>query len=226
MFTNGYRPRLIVFDLDGTLIDSRRDLADSANALLASHGRPHLDDEVVVAMVGEGARTLVSRVMQAGGATGDVDEALDRFLDIYNRRLLDHTRPYPGVAEGLPRLAGVAALAVLTNKPQAHTDRLLAHFGWDRLLCGAIGGDTAHGRKPDPAGLRSLTRAAGVTPDETLLVGDSWVDVDTARRAGARVCFADYGFGHIPPGGLLETERRVASFPELVSHLLPGAGLA
>ena len=214
---NGHRPRLIVFDLDGTLIDSRRDLADSANALLADYLRPPLDDELVIAMVGEGARTLVARVLEAGGATDDLDHALARFLAIYDARLLDHTRPYPGVADGLARLAGRTSLAVLTNKPQAPTDRLLTHFGWDPLFCGAIGGDTAFGRKPDPAGLQALARHADADPAETILVGDSWVDVDTARRAGARVCFAKYGFGLAPPDGLRDGEIGVDSFDALVS---------
>jgi len=216
---NGHDPRLIIFDLDGTLVDSRRDLANSANHLLADYRRPPLDDQVVIAMVGEGARTLVARVMQTGGATGDVDQALARFLDIYDGKLVDHTHLYPGVADGLARLASRLPLGVLTNKPQVHTDRLLAHFDLDRFFCGVIGGDTVLGRKPDPAGLHSLARTAGVDVAEALMVGDSWVDVDTARRAGARVCFADYGFGQAPPGGLLDGEARVGSFGALVSMI-------
>jgi phosphoglycolate phosphatase len=214
---NGNHPRLIVFDLDGTLIDSRRDLAQSANALLADYQRPPLDQALVVAMVGEGARTLVARVLAAGGVSGDLDQALARFLALYDRRLVDHTRPYPGVAAGLARLARQSVLAVLTNKPQAPTDRLLAHFGWQPFFRGVVGGDTPLGRKPDPAGLRALARLADADPSETLVVGDSWVDVDTARRAGARVCFADYGFGLAPPDGLRDGEVRVESFDALVA---------
>jgi phosphoglycolate phosphatase len=110
-------------------------------------------------------------------------------------------------------------LAVLSNKPQAPTDRLLAHFGWQPFFRGVVGGDTPLGRKPDPAGLHALARLADADPSETLVVGDSWVDVDTARRAGARVWFADYGFGLAPPDGLRDGEVRVDSFETLVSLL-------
>ena len=219
MTLNGFRPRFIVFDLDGTLIDSRQDIADSANAMLASYAQAPLADEIVIRMVGEGARTLVARILQTSGVAADVDEALARFVTCYDRRLLHHTRPYPGVAAGLEQLATRGRLAVLTNKPQVSTDRLLAHFGWSRLLVGAVGGDTALGRKPDPTGFHALARRAGVEPAETLMVGDSWVDVDTARRAGARVCFARYGFGEAPAEGLRDDEPHVESFDELVTLL-------
>lgn len=210
--------RLVVFDLDGTLVDSRRDLADSANALLAAFDAPPLPDATVVAMVGEGARTLVGRVLAAAGVTTDVDQALAGFLDLYDRRLTNHTQLYAGVAETLDGLAerGVA-MGVLTNKPQRPTDRLLEHFGLTRSFVEVIGGDTVHGRKPDPAGLRVLMRAADVDADATLMVGDSWVDIETARRAGTRVCFADYGFGLPPPDGLSGRELRIESVDALIT---------
>lgn len=207
--------RLIVFDLDGTLVDSRRDLAASANELLASFGADALETPAVLAMVGEGARTLVSRVLAAGGVDADLDDALNRFLGIYDRRLLDHTRPYPGVVATLDRLAREAALAVLTNKPQAPTGRLLAELGLARYFAAAIGGDTALGRKPSPAGLQAIAARAGVAPPETLMVGDSWVDIETARRAAVRACFADYGFGEPPADGLRDGEIRIGSFEML-----------
>jgi phosphoglycolate phosphatase len=202
--------RLIVFDLDGTLIDSRRDLADSANALLAGFDRPPLLDAAVVAMVGEGARTLVARVLDAGGVTTDVDHALARFLDLYDARLTNHTGLYPGVTETIRALAarGVC-MAVLTNKPQAPTTRLLDRFELADTFTAVVGGDTAHGRKPDPAGLHAVMRASDATPGATLMVGDSWVDIETARRAGTRACFASYGFGLEPPGGLRADEPRI-----------------
>jgi phosphoglycolate phosphatase len=218
--------RLIVFDLDGTLIDSRRDLADSANALLATFDAAPIPDDAVVAMVGEGARRLVGRVLDAAGVTTDVDVALERFLAIYDRRLTNHTRLYEGVAETVGALAdrGVA-MAVLTNKPQAPSDRLLDHFGLARHFIGVIGGDTAHGRKPDPGGLSALMREAGEPPDATLMVGDSWVDIETARRAGARACFADYGFGLFPADGLVDGEVRIDRVDALLS-LVNGASSA
>ena len=112
-------------------------------------------------MVGEGARLLVSRVLAAGGAREDLDAAFARFSAIYDRRLADHTRPYPGVVAGLERLAERFTLAVLTNKPQHHTDRLLDALDLRRYFVQALGGDTAHGRKPDPAGLTSLVGRGG-----------------------------------------------------------------
>ena len=116
---------VLVFDLDGTLVDSRRDIAESANELLAALDAPPLDHDEVVRMVGEGARLLVSRVLAASGVREDIDAAFARFSVIYDRRLADHTRPYPGVVAGLEQLAERFTLAVLTNKPQHHTDRLL-----------------------------------------------------------------------------------------------------
>jgi phosphoglycolate phosphatase len=206
---------VLVFDLDGTLVDSRRDIAESANELLASLGAPPLDHDEVVRMVGEGARLLVKRVLAAAGADLDLEAAYARFSAIYDRRLADHTRPYPGVVAGLDRLAGRFTLAVLTNKPQHHTDRLLDALDLRRYFVHALGGDTTHGRKPDPAGLLSVVGAAGAVPQGALLLGDSWVDAETARRGGTRFCFADYGFGAAPREGLLDGETRIASFAGL-----------
>ncbi len=206
---------VLVFDLDGTLVDSRRDIAESANELLASLDAPPLDHDEVVQMVGEGARLLVSRVLAAGRAREDLDAAFARFSAIYDRRLADHTRPYPGVVAGLERLAEHFTLAVLTNKPQHHTDRLLDALDLRRYFVQALGGDTAHGRKPDPAGLASLVGGAGAVPEGALLVGDSWVDAETARRGGTRFCFADYGFGAPPRDGFRPDEHRIREFQEI-----------
>jgi phosphoglycolate phosphatase len=187
---------LVVFDLDGTLIDSRRDLAASANALLASCGAAPLPEERVGRMVGDGAATLVARVFEARGVPAPPD-ALPRFLAFYDKCLLDHTRPYPGVDGMLDVLRLRAQLALLTNKPLTATRRILSgldlarHFGDGAV----VGGDGPFPRKPDPAGLAHLVRTAGVSPGATLLVGDSLVDWRTARAAGTRVCLARYGFG-------------------------------
>jgi phosphoglycolate phosphatase len=188
--------RLIVFDLDGTLVDSRRDLADSANALLKACGAAALSEEAIGRMVGAGAATLVARAFAASGRKPP-DDALGRFLAIYDQRLLNHTRPYPKIADVLAELGARAELAVLTNKPLDATRRVLAgldlarHFPHDRV----VGGDGPFARKPDPAGLRHLMAAAGVTPGETALVGDSVIDWRTARHAGTRLYLARYGFG-------------------------------
>ena len=187
--------RVLVFDLDGTLVDSRRDIAESANELLATLGAPPLDHDEVVRMVGEGARLLVTRVLAAAGTRFDLDAAYARFSVIYDRRLADHTRPYPGVVAGLERLADHYTLAVLTNKPQRPTERILDGLGIAPFFTHVVGGDTAHGRKPDPAGLRYLMSAAGAAVDGTTMIGDSAIDLRTARAAGVRCCLVRYGFG-------------------------------
>ncbi|HJR59259.1 MAG TPA: HAD-IA family hydrolase [Vicinamibacterales bacterium] len=188
--------RLAVFDLDGTLVDSRRDLADAANALVIELGGAAIPERAIGDMVGEGAAVLVRRVLTEAGLKADVHDALPRFLALYDARLFDHTRPYDGIVETLETLRARLPLAVLTNKPQAATDRMLEGLGLARFFRAAIGGDTALGRKPDPAGLIELAGRAGVDAGSTVLVGDSPIDLETARRAGTRVVIARYGFGY------------------------------
>jgi phosphoglycolate phosphatase len=187
---------LIVFDLDGTLIDSRRDLADAANALIESCGGGPLSEEQIGGMVGDGAATLVARVFAASGVEQPAD-ALERYLALYDERLLNHTRPYPGMADVLALLGRRAALAVLTNKPLAATRRILAGLDLARYFeeDAVIGGDGPFPRKPDPAGLCHLSARANVAGRSTLLVGDSVIDWRTGRAASTPVCLARYGFG-------------------------------
>jgi phosphoglycolate phosphatase len=188
---------LIVFDLDGTLIDSRRDLADAANALVAGYGGSPLTVDEVTAMVGEGVAVLVRRALTAAGLDPETPGAVERFMAHYGDRLTAHTRPYPGVPEMLAALrAEGLTLAVLTNKPGGATGQILERLGLARFFSCAAGGDTPAGRKPDPAGLLSLIGRAGASPSSTLLVGDSPVDLETARRAGTRICLARWGFGY------------------------------
>jgi phosphoglycolate phosphatase len=188
--------RLIVFDLDGTLVDSRRDLADAANGLLASCGAEMLAEERIGRMIGDGAAVLVARACAAAGIDPPPD-ALARFLAIYNEHLLDHTSPYPGMPGVLEVLRSRVKLAVLTNKPLAATRRILAgldlamYFSEDAVL----GGDGPFPRKPDPDGLCHLIAAAGIPAHEAMLVGDSLIDWRTARDARSGICLARYGFG-------------------------------
>lgn len=188
--------KLIVFDLDGTLVDSRRDLADAANAVLVDCGAAPLTEERIGRMVGDGAATLVARAFAACNLEQPAD-ALERFLAIYNRHLLRHTQPYPEMPRVLAALKERAALAVLTNKPLAPAREILA--GLDLAVyfseAAVLGGDGPFPRKPDPSGLQQLMGMAGVTPDETLMVGDSIVDWRTARSAASRMCLVRYGFG-------------------------------
>ncbi len=188
--------RLVVFDLDGTLVDSKRDLADAANALIAERGGRPLTDDQIAGMVGEGAALLVRRVLRAAGVDPDLRGALARFLELYDERLLVHTGAYDGIADLLAALAPRVPMAVLTNKPTRATERILSGLGLRDRFRDVIGGDTPLGRKPDPTGLLELISRAGATPETTWLVGDSRVDLETARRAGVRVCLARYGFGY------------------------------
>ena len=186
---------LVVFDLDGTLVDSARDLADAGNALLAGHGITPLPRAQIVRMVGDGARELVRRLLAASALHVPLDSALERFLEEYDRRLVATTRPYDGTVEMLDRVATIARLAVLTNKPEYATTRLLAALDLNRYFADVIGGDSAVARKPDPAGLRSLVERAGLRSTRALMVGDSVADVRTAVAAAVPACLTRYGFG-------------------------------
>ncbi len=189
-------PSLFVFDLDGTLVDSRRDIAESANAVLEECGGTPHSEEAIGGMVGDGAALLIARAFAAANLPLPSD-ALQRFLRIYDGRLLRHTVVYEGMTAVLDALAEKDTLAVLTNKPiratQAILDGLgLAPYFADRVL----GGDGPHPRKPDASGLRQLIERTRSTPGSTLMVGDSVVDFRTAVAAGTRACVCRYGFGH------------------------------
>jgi phosphoglycolate phosphatase len=186
--------RLIAFDLDGTLIESRRDLADAANDLVQERGGAPLSVEAVTRMVGEGARVLVARALTAAGLDDD-PAALPRFLELYDRRLLNHTRLYDGIVDALKRAREGARVALLTNKPIDPTEKILRGLGVRELFDDVIGGDGPFPRKPDPASLQALMTGAGASPADSLLVGDSAVDLETARRASVRCCIVTYGFG-------------------------------
>ena len=186
---------LIVFDLDGTLIDSRRDLADSTNDMLASYEAAPLSVEAVTAMVGDGVRALVERALHAAGRNPTEPEALQRFLTIYDRRLLIHTRPYEGIPAVVRDASTRAAVGLLTNKAEAPARRLLEAFGFDTAFAAIVGGDSGYARKPDTAGLLHLIATVESTVAQTLLIGDSTVDAETARRGRVTFCLARYGFG-------------------------------
>ncbi len=211
---------LIAFDLDGTLIDSLRDLAESGNEMLGTYGAAPLEVETVAGMVGEGARVLVRRVLAAAGLGPDESEALARFREIYDRRLLIHTRPYPGVPEMVRELADRATLAVLTNKPEAPSRRLLEAFGLASHFPMVIGGDSGFPRKPDPGGLRHLITQSGSDAASAAFVGDSMIDVETARHAGVRMCVALYGFGQARGALTLAGDELLAEGPADIVRLL------
>jgi phosphoglycolate phosphatase len=212
---------LVVFDLDGTLVDSSRDLADAVNALVADGGGVALGVDQVTAMVGEGAAVLVRRALSAAGLDPETPGALAQFLAHYDAQLTTHTKPYPGIPEALAALADRGlVLAVLTNKPEHQTLEILRRLGLASAFPYVIGGDTPAGRKPDPSGLMDIVARSGATPATTILVGDSPIDLATARRAGTRICLARYGFGYrFEPNAFRGDELFVDTPAELLSRL-------
>lgn len=206
---------LIVFDLDGTLVDSRRDIADTANAVLTSYGASPLDEERIGRMVGDGAAMLVARAFAEHELPVPPD-ALERFVEQYRHRQLAHTRPYPGVREVLDALSQNGHLAVLTNKPLRATRDILGGLDLARYFSdeAVIGGDGPFPRKPDPAGLQHIQTEAQVTPAETLFVGDSPIDWRTAKAASTSICIARYGFGFAAfTGGMLSADELTIDAP-------------
>jgi phosphoglycolate phosphatase len=214
-------PRLLVFDLDGTLIDSQIDLANSINAMLVHLGKPELPHAVLLGYIGDGARMLVRRAL--GDPEGDVHDeeyvnaALEFFLAHYRVHKLDFTYVYAGVAEALAAIQAAwpgTAMAVLTNKPVGVSREICAHFGLDRFFFQVYGGNSFHTKKPDPAGLRTLMAeasaldgaGAAITPGETVMIGDSEVDILTARNCGARSIGCSYG---LSPQSLVAAEADV-----------------
>ena len=213
--------RAIVFDLDGTLVDSARDLAAAASELVVGFGGPPLEVATVVPMVGDGAALLVERALAHAGLDPGMPGALDRFLAIYDRRLLEHTRPYDGMSEVLALLTRFGPLAVLTNKPRGASNAILEGLGLRGFFAEVIGGDGPFPRKPDPAGLRALLAPTGGLG---VMVGDSPADANTARAAGCPFVLAAYGFGAakfeaaIPPsGGVAGHPRELVSVVETLT---------
>lgn len=186
---------LVIFDLDGTLIDSKLDLAHAVNATRVHLGLPALENELISTYVGNGAPALMRRALGPEAGEQVVEQALEYFLAYYDDHKLDNTRAYPGIPEALDELhrAGVL-MAVLTNKPVRVSGRILEGLGLARYFARVYGGNSFEQKKPDPVGVERLLTELGVGRDSALLVGDSAVDVRTARNAGIKVCGVSYGF--------------------------------
>ena len=198
-----YRPipsgslRLLVFDLDGTLIDSGADLCASVNAMLRKFGRPELPQDVISTYIGDGAARLVSRSLGEPEDPAFLDSALTYFLAYYREHKLDHTYVYPGVFSSLDSLRlepeAQRSMAVLTNKPIGPSLAICEALGLSPYFFRIYGGNSFPTKKPDPEGLLALMKEAGATAQETLMVGDSDVDIMTARNAGVWCIGCSYG---------------------------------
>ena len=235
-------PRLLVFDLDGTLIDSRIDLSNSVNAMLAHLGRPELPHAVIAGYIGDGVSMLVRRAL--GDPEGDVHdeeyvaEALQFFLDYYRVHKLDFTYVYEGVYEALEEFRAEypgIPMAVLTNKPVRPSRDICAHFGLDRFFFQNYGGNSFHTKKPDPTGLLALIAEASamdsvatpILPVDTVMIGDSDVDVLTARNCGAWAIgcmfgLAPHSLAAARPDGLSDTP---ADWPQTL-RAIAGSAMA
>ena len=188
-------PQLFLFDLDGTLIDSRADLAAATNAMRALHGLPALPLETVASYVGDGVRTLAFRSLE--GAAVDPDLAAREISTTYAAHLTDRTTAYPGVDAGLRALRAAGHdLALVTNKPAPHARRLMDHFGWTPLFAAILGGGDTPELKPSPLPLQTAMRRTGHAPETTWMVGDHHTDLEAARRAGVKSIYLESGIGH------------------------------
>jgi phosphoglycolate phosphatase len=186
---------LLIFDLDGTLIDSKLDLAHAVNAARAHMGLAPIDNDRVYSYVGNGAPVLIRRALEPGAGEEDVQRALDYFLSYYGEHKLDFTRPYPGVREALEELEGAGVLmAVLTNKPVRISRAILEGLGLAKHFARIYGGNSFEQKKPHPVGVETLLSELGVERERAMMVGDSGVDIRTARNARISACGVTYGF--------------------------------
>jgi phosphoglycolate phosphatase len=186
--------RAVIFDLDGTLIDSKQDLILSVNAMMREMGRAELAKETISGYIGHGAPKLVERALGENAPEAEKQRALQFFLTYYEEHKLDATCAYPGVTEAMERL-GALPMAVLTNKPVRISVRILEALGLANYFRAVYGGNSFETKKPDPLGANTILRELSVSAHEAILVGDSEVDVQTARNAGMFAAAVNYGFG-------------------------------
>lgn len=189
--------RLLLFDLDGTLVDSRLDLVNSVNAMLLHFKRPELPGDLIASYIGDGAPMLVRRALGDPDDEQFVDDAIHYFMSWYREHLLDNTRAYAGIPEALEQLRcgnGIERkLAVLSNKPVNPSRRIVEGLGLSRFFFQVYGGNSFHTKKPDPFGALKLCEEAGVSPDQTIMVGDSSNDILAGRNAGMWTIGLTYG---------------------------------
>ena len=210
--------KLLIFDLDGTLIDSRLDLVHSVNAMMRHFHRPELPDEVIATYVGDGAPMLVRRALGDPKDEAVLKEGLDYFLTYYRAHKLDHTRVYEGITEMLRMLRSQNGrrrqMAVLSNKPVNPSRAIVEALGLGEFFVSVYGGNSFATKKPDPLGARTILKETGTRPEHALMVGDSSNDVLTGRAAGMWTCGVTYGFApqtlsQAPPDVTVDTPREL-----------------
>src|SRR3984957_2843896 len=191
-----YPVRALIFDLDGTLIDSKLDLIHSVNAMLTEMGRAKLSDEVISSYIGHGAPMLVSRALGGVAKEDELARGLGYFLEYYEAHKLDNTCLYPSVTETLAKLSEQRiAMGVLTNKPEKISVRILEALGIAKYFQAIYGGNSFETKKPDPQGARAILNELRVRAADAMMIGDSEVDIQTARNADMIAAAVNYGFG-------------------------------
>jgi len=214
--------RLLIFDLDGTLIDSQLDLANSVNAMLRHFGRRELSQEVIANYIGDGAPMLIRRALGDPDDGHYMHEALDFFLHYYREHKLDNTTLYPGIREALAAVRWIEnnggrmerQFAVLSNKPVRPSSQILEGLGLRDMFVQVYGGNSFATKKPDPMGANALLEETGTPAEQAIIIGDSEIDVITARNAGTWSCGVNYGFRPdtlkvVPPDVVIDTPREL-----------------
>jgi phosphoglycolate phosphatase len=205
----------LIFDLDGTLIDSKQDLVQAVNAARRRMHLPPLDDETVASYVGNGAPVLIRRAMGPDATEEHCREALEYFYEFYRDHMLDHTRLYPGVRETLDELhAARTPMAVLTNKPVRFSKGIIDGLGVAGHFFQVYGGNSFEQKKPHPIGVEALMAEARTPAAQTLMIGDSAVDIQTARNAGIRAVGVTWGLqpeslDQVPPDHVINDMREL-----------------
>lgn len=185
---------LLIFDLDGTLVDSRHDIAHSVNLTLDEFNLPHRPPEVIYGFIGGGMHNLIRKSLPEG-MEALVENGVDVFWDIYRTHVLDTTRLYPGIKDALERLSGGHRLALVTNKPYAHTQLILKGLGISGYFVTVQGWKMGLPVKPDPTMLKMAMEDAGARNEDSVMIGDSANDVLAAKAAGIKCCAVGYGYG-------------------------------